>query len=272
MPRQRRRPGSLTAVGCGIDLAGQTTLAARGAIEAADVVLYVVNSAATVVWIESLNRNVRSLHDCYREGEDRRRAYRRMVERILAKVRAGNEVCAVFYGHPGVFVWPSHEAIRIAREEGYPARMLPGISAEDCLFADLGFDPGRSGCQSHEATDFLLRRLRFDPTSALLLWQVGTVGDLTYHGGSYRLRALPLLVEALAEHYPRSHPALLYRASEFPVCPAQVRKVTIGGLVRARPHAFETLYVPALPPRRLDPAVVARLGLSPARDRRRRPR
>jgi hypothetical protein len=33
--------------------------------------------------------------------------------------------------------------------------MLPGISAEDCLFADLGIDPGIYGCQSYEATDFL---------------------------------------------------------------------------------------------------------------------
>ena len=37
-----------------------------------------------------------------------------MVERILAPVRAGKQVVAAFYGHPGVFVQPSHEAIRRA--------------------------------------------------------------------------------------------------------------------------------------------------------------
>jgi len=31
--------------------------------------------------------------------------------------------------------------------------MLPGISAEDCLVADLGIDPASSGCQSYEAND-----------------------------------------------------------------------------------------------------------------------
>ena len=40
--------------------------------------------------------------------------------------------------HPGVYVAPSHETVLRARAEGYPARMLPGISSEDCLFADLG--------------------------------------------------------------------------------------------------------------------------------------
>jgi hypothetical protein len=37
--------------------------------------------------------------------------------------------------------------------DGFDAVMLPGISAEDCLFADLGIDPGMIGCQSFEATD-----------------------------------------------------------------------------------------------------------------------
>jgi hypothetical protein len=34
--------------------------------------------------------------------------------------------------------------------------MLPAISAEDCLFADLGVDPADHGCPSYEATDFLV--------------------------------------------------------------------------------------------------------------------
>src|SRR2546429_6584747 len=47
---------------------------------------------------------------------------------------------------------------RQAREEGFEAEMLPAVSAEDCLFADLGVDPGDEGCQSFEATSFLLFR------------------------------------------------------------------------------------------------------------------
>jgi hypothetical protein len=95
------------------------------------------------------------------------------------------EVCVVFYGHPGVFVQPAHEAIRVARLEGFTARMLPGISAEDCLFADIEVDPGVYACQSFEATDFLVRKRKFDPRSPLVLWQIGSIGDLYYHSGKY---------------------------------------------------------------------------------------
>ena len=65
---------------------------------------------------------------------------------MLQEVRLGKVVVGVFYGHPGIFVAPSHRAISIARAEGYEAKMLPAVSAEDSLYADLGVDPSRCGC------------------------------------------------------------------------------------------------------------------------------
>jgi len=55
--------------------------------------------------------------------------------------------------------------------------MLPGISAEDCLFADLGIDPSFMGCQTVEATDLLLRNRPLITSGHVLIWQVGVVGD-----------------------------------------------------------------------------------------------
>ena len=52
---------------------------------------------------------------------------------MLSHVRKEENVVGVFYGHPGVFVSPSHRTLALARDEGYIANMLPGISAEDCL-------------------------------------------------------------------------------------------------------------------------------------------
>src|SRR3546814_6212654 len=78
----------------------------------------------------------------------------------MAQVRAGKQVCAVFYGHPGVFADVPHRVVRKAREEGIPARMEPGISAEACLYADLNLDPGQRGVQSMEATHFLVHDRR----------------------------------------------------------------------------------------------------------------
>ena len=41
--------------------------------------------------------------------------------------------------------------------------------------ADWNVDPTTTGCQSFEATDFLAGRRRFDPSSVLILWQVGAL-------------------------------------------------------------------------------------------------
>ena len=95
---------------------------------------------------------------------------------MLRDVRAGHVVLGIFYGHPGVFVSPSHRAIAIAREEGYKARMLPGVSAEDYLFADLGFDPACEGCVTYEASDLLIRNRPLNPSSHNIIWQVGAIG------------------------------------------------------------------------------------------------
>src|SRR6476620_513542 len=130
-------------------------------IEQSDKVLYLVNDPVSELWIARMNPNSESLKALYLGGKYRADTYKEMTELTLRYVREGLNVCVVYYGHPGVVVTPSHESIRQARAEGFNARMLPGISAEDCLFADLGIDPGTRGCQSFEATDFLLNRRKF---------------------------------------------------------------------------------------------------------------
>ena len=100
---------------------------------------------------------------------------------MLAHVRKGQNVVGVFYGHPGVFVSPSHRSIKIARKEGFTAKMLPGISAEDCLFADLGIDPAIPGCVTYEATDMLIRNKPLVPSSHLVVYQVGCVGIMDFN-------------------------------------------------------------------------------------------
>ncbi len=152
-----------------------------------------------------------------------------MAEEILRPVREGLDVCAAFYGHPGVFVNPSHDAIARARAEGYRTRMLPAVSAEDCLFADLGVDPCRSGCQSYEATNFLVHRRRVDSTAALVLWQIGTVGNVTA-AAEARPSGLPVLVETLLELYPPDHEVVVYEASPYPGFDPLVRAVALSEL------------------------------------------
>jgi hypothetical protein len=211
--------------------------------------------------LEQLNPKARTLYDHYELGRPRQEIYDRMAEEILTEVRAGNTVCAAFYGHPGIFVSPSHQALQGAREEGFAARMLPAVSAEDCLFADLGVDPGEVGCQSYEATDFLLRRRQVDPSAILVLWQVAVIGESRYSSDLPQDR-LAVLVDYLRTWYDEKHPVTLYEASPYPFAEPLIDRLALGELVDVQPRPLATLYVPPATERPRDPEMAARLGIT----------
>lgn len=252
--------GSLTVVGTGIRLGAHLTREARLLLGAADVVLSLVAEPVMQSVLEDLNPETHSLRGFYELGESRAEAYQAMADEILRHVRDGKNVVAAFYGHPGVFVAPSHEAIRMARAEGYEATMLPGISAEDCLFADLGVDPASSGCQSYEATDFLVHRRRIDPSAALVLWQIGTVG-VVVAAATTQASGLGVLVEALLEHYPPEHQVTVYEASPYPGFDPLVLTIGLGELSAEHVTGLSTLYVPPREQAPLDLTMLDRLGL-----------
>lgn len=255
--------GSLIVVGTGIKTVGHLTMESIAWIERADKVLYVVGDPVAEAVIKRLNSGrTESLFDLYVEGKPRLQTYQEMVERVLACVRAGMLTCLACYGHPGVFVGPSHEAIRRARSEGFTARMLPGVSAEDCLFADLGVDPGATGCQSYEATDFLANGRKIDPTSSVVLWQIGAVGEMIFRKAGYQLKALPILVERLTEYYPPTHLSYLYEASVFPGCEPDIVPVQIQALTQTPISGGATLYIPAAYPTATDPWIYHRMSVA----------
>lgn len=255
------RAGSLQVVGTGYLIAGHATPQAVSAMRRAEKLFYLVGDRPTRAWVESLNPTAESLQDAYGVGKLRSQSYEEMVARILAAVRSGQDVCAAFYGHPGVLAYPSHAAIRQAQSEGYEAWMLPAISAADCLYADLGVDPGTDGCQSFEASDFLVRHRRFDPTSVLLLWQIGAIGVATLPDEPCNRQGLAVLAEVLQEHYPAEHEVVIYEATELPIFESRIGRAPLSGLAGAGVTWASTLYVPPLPRRPVDPQMRDRLRL-----------
>jgi hypothetical protein len=240
------RGGSLTVVGTGISAIGQLTVEALAAVAQAEALLHVIGDPVQERAIEAINPRAQSLIGYYVEGGERHTTYESMVRHILAEVVAGRRTVAAFYGHPGVFTYPSHESVRRAAAAGYPARMLPGVSAEDCLFADLGIDPG-DGCQSFEATDFVYSRRPFDPRLHLVLWQVGHFGRWTYEPSGTALRGFPALVRKLAGGYPPGHAATLYEAASAPGGAPRAEAVPIAALRDFQVTPATTLYVPPVP-------------------------
>jgi uncharacterized protein YabN with tetrapyrrole methylase and pyrophosphatase domain len=245
--------GRLVVVGTGLITPQHITQEAKRHIQAADCVYHIVPDPLGVDYLRSLNSELIFLGDCYQKTDNRRQAYRMMAERIMSGVRQNRKVVAVFYGHPGVFVTPSHEAIRQARKEGYRAYMLPGISAEDCLFADLGIDPCYSGCQSHEATYFLIYKTVIDPASAFIIWQIGVVGDLSYSNQiAPAENGMSLLKQKLLSIYPADHRVAVYEAAVLPGFQPRIDWIALEQLDSVPINDISTLFIPAVAHRERD--------------------
>jgi hypothetical protein len=266
--------GRLVVIGSGIKAVSHFTLEAQAHIQQADIVLYAAADPVTDMWIEEQNPNSFDLYQYYADDKARVITYVQMIERILAEVRAGKYVCALFYGHPGVFVTPSHNAIAIARQEGYDAVMLPAVSAEDCLYADLGVDPSVPGCQIYEATDFLLRRRKVDTSANFVLWQVGCIGDLGFKFGGYENDKFDILLDYLEEIYGPDHPAINYVANMFAGEPTIDRHVISDYRdpeIKKKVSGISTFFIPAKEAAKADAGMQARLGFGKVSDARRNP-
>ncbi|HEX7113837.1 MAG TPA: SAM-dependent methyltransferase [Steroidobacter sp.] len=238
------RSGSLVCVGLGMTLGSHITPLSRSYIERSDVVFAATSDGVVESWLTEMHPDVRSLQVFYQEGKSRLDTYHEMIDAMLTEVRAGKNVCGAFYGHPGVFAWPSHRAIEIARREGFPAHMEPGVSAEDCLYADLGIDPGKYGCQHYEATQLMLYRRRIDPSAYLVLWQVGIAGDRTlarFETGPAHRR---ILLEVLRRDYDPAHEIILYTAATLPIKRARIERIALAELPSARIDLHTTVVIP----------------------------
>ena len=240
-------------------LGSHLTPLARSHIENADVVFTALSDGIIELWLARLNPNVRSLQEFYREGKSRRATYRQMVEALLSEVRAGKQVCGAFYGHPGVFALPPHKAIELARREGYAAHMEPGISAEDCLYADVGFDPGQFGCQHYEASQMMFYRRRIDTAAYLVVWQIGVAGDQSHARFATGAAHRQVLVDVLARDYPLSHEVVIYEAPTLPMHRARIVRLPLRDLAHAEVHMHSTLVVPPAQALEADTATRARL-------------
>jgi len=252
----------LIVIGTGIRTIGQMTLESVAWLKRADKALYIVSDPIAEEMIKTLNPDgAESLHHFYGENKPRIQTYNEMIDRTLSYVREGKRVCLAAYGHPGVFAYPTHESVRRARQEGFKARMLPGVSAEDCMFADLNFDPAMAGCQSYEATDFLINGRLIDPSSNVILWQIGVLGDTTFKSQRYDIKGMPHLLQKLYQHYSPYHDVYIYEAPIFPGVEPVIRKVPLWSLPQSGVSAISTLYIPPGAPPRPDYATVQSLGL-----------
>lgn len=253
--------GQLVVVGSGIRPITDLGIGAREQIQAADVVVYCVADPITELYLHQLNPRSTSLYGLYGNDKPRIDTYREMVRAMLEPLQQGKRVCAVFYGHPGIFAWAPHRAISEARRQGLRAEMAPAISAQDWVFADLGLDPSSAGLQTVDATDLLIRTRRLDPGMHVLIWQAECVGDDGFNFGGYRRHNFPILVDYLKQTYPGDHDIVIYDASTYPHLPPTIRKRTLDEISADDLSGISTLYLPPAVVAEVDQAMMQRLGL-----------
>lgn len=259
MPPSSLTRAELVLLGTGIQLGRHVTARIPSELRRADTVFTLTDGWA-LEWLRDIRPDVISLHEHYGEARDRRETYREMHERILAELRRDRIVAAVFYGHPAVFADVPHTTLRAAWELGIPARMEPGISAEACLYADLGIDPGRRGVQSFEATQFLISRREADPGTTLILWQIALCGDL----GCTRLAATPayleILVDKLQRWYAADTECILYEAPQVALGTTRMERMPLAELPGAHYREHTTLVIPPTRELARDQAVLEQLA------------
>jgi Tetrapyrrole (Corrin/Porphyrin) Methylases len=256
----RTKKGSLVVVGTGLRLAGQITVESLAYVRSARKLLCLADPI-TESWLRQENPTCESLRGYYAPGKPRLKTYREMADHILRAVDDESPVCAAFYGHPGVLVNAGHDAIRRARRRGHEARMLPGVSALDCLIADLGMDLTLSGFQTFEATGFLTRRRKYDPSCALILWQPGIVGVSGYYRQpqNWNVAGFKILAETLAKIYGPKHKVIVYEASMFPTCKPVMQRASLERLGELEITISSLIYVPPSRPAPWNRKMIARL-------------
>ena len=239
----------LDIVGTGIQSLAHLTPVAQHAIQHADLVLYAVADPLTVRHIQDLAQGECRPFSYPRDDSQRRDTYAAMAAEALSALQNKSKVCAVFYGHPAVLSSPTHLLYRRAQSAGFAAKILPGVSSLDCMYADLGIDPGSGGCQIYEATDLLTHQFAIETRVRLILCQIAMVRNTSFFG-SNKIHSprdgLLELANYLRRSYPNSHSLTLYEANALPTFPPTIHTLTLGDLEHQPVTELMTMLVPPL--------------------------
>ncbi len=254
--------GSIVIVSTGMLIGGDITVRCQETIKQADVVFSLMSSAVGDSWLDELNPNHKSLQYLYGKTKHRMDTYEEMVEVMMQEVRKGKKVCGAFYGHAGVFAWAPHEAVRVAKKEGFEAKMLPGVSADMALFADLGIDPATKGVQAFEATQFLFYKHQINPVSHVILWQIGLIGEHSAKSFDIPEKGPQILVDYLSQWYPLDHSIALYECAVLPIFETRIERIKLGDLVKADLNLITTMVIEPLGELEPNEKILGKFGIT----------
>jgi hypothetical protein len=214
--------GSLVIVDTGVVAVNHVTVEGYLWIQQCDRVLFLGADPVVEHWLLTLNKNVESLNGLETADE--------IVERMLDHIRAGLAICLAYHGRSALNAQVVREAIALSRAEKFRSAIVPGVSALDCLFSDLGVDPLRNGCQIFGAEHLLEHRRLPDPSAALIV----SLSDDT---------ACAELLDLLRTEYGAEHEAIIYEPARYAVLEPVIRRTVIGSIGKGDLAGFSNLYI-----------------------------
>lgn len=145
---------------------------------------------------------------------------------------------------------------------GIKANMLPAVSAEDCLFADLGIDPLHPGVQMLEATDMLLRQRTLLTDFHVI---ITCVGGIVFRGCDYLIHNFHVMIKHLQEVYGSDYIITHYVGAQYPMCGPLIERISLSEFLEEdtvkKITKISTIYIPPKEARKIDTKMALDLGL-----------
>ncbi|HBD7398676.1 TPA: methylase [Legionella pneumophila] len=233
----------LALVGTGIKTIAHITEETKGYICTCDKVLYLVNEPLLERYIHKLAKSSESLDAIYFNSKSREDAYNNLAQYIYRAIEDVDSLCVVIYGHPCVFATPGLLALS-GLSDSIKTVVCPGISAQDCLYADLRFDPASGGIQSFDATEYLLYDRLVDTSSHVVVYQIGMVGNMGLPTNTVNLEAINFIKKKLIKLYKKGKKAIIYEAALYPGTHPKISEFDLEQLDRQELTTLSTLYIP----------------------------
>lgn len=251
----------IALIGSGIKTISHLTTEAKTYIEHADCVLYLINEPIFESWLIKHSKKCMSLEKYYFLHEKRSDSYKKIIAKIISLSKKYDFISVVLYGHPVVFSSLGIDTIKKAQKQNIETVILPGISTEDCLFADLEIDPSQNGCFSVEATNFIIFDDVINVFSDLIIWQVGIIGNIGSVFNKNSKDGLALIQKKLLQTYSPEHEIILYEASLYPGVQSKIVKFPLQYLMEQDMSSLSTLYVPAKKRKTINRNLFSKLNL-----------
>lgn len=145
---------SITILGLGPGDAADLTRAAWVALEQADV-LYLRTAHHPTVAALPPHLRLHTFDSLYDTASDFASVYEQIVNQLLERAQAGEDVLYAVPGHPLVAEATTRHVLHKARELGIAAKVIAGLSFIEPVCTALGVDPLEHGMQLIDALDLI---------------------------------------------------------------------------------------------------------------------